>query len=1399
MKITTWNIRGLNAPNKKRLLKQNLNKFESDIIILQETKLNKLEGLNLGKRLGNWSCYMHESVGASGGLGVIWNHRNIILNILSSHNNWICMSVNSIKSNLQLILFNIYGPISTFDKFTVWNDISSYMTNFDNIPIILGGDFNTILNLNEKTGGSLRFSQPMKDFNNWYHGQKLVDIPCCNGVYTWNNRRKDFAYIAEKLDRFFIKGNLEINNCNIQAQIMPFAGSDHFPVRLELSEPRKPMRSAFKCEKMWFLDPSFLENIKIWWSQGEFEGSKMFVFVCKMKMLKESILKWNKVQFKNIFKEKLDIEDRLRDLNLHIIKYGMNNDSYMLEKELLAKQEDILSKEEVFWKQKSRERWLEEGDRNTKYFHNSTLFNRARNTIKRIRSMDGSVKDTPSEIADTLVSHFQLLLNNLEGSNKFEQDIMLKFIPKLVSPEDNKVLNQPISFEEVRNVIFDMNPEKSPGPDGFQVFFYQKCWDILGNDLWEALEASRKGGSLLSEINHSFITLIPKKAEPKSPNDFRPIALCNTIYKIYSKILANRIKHILPKIISEEQTGFVPGRSILDGIIIIQEAIHSALKNNEACMFMKLDIQKAYDMVDWRFLCKTLEAFGFSRQWVNLIFKCISTTRISVLVNGSPEGFFEVSRGLRQGDPLSPFLFIIMAEAFGRAISNASRNKEIRGVTVTQNVPNITHQQYADDTILPGESSWKEALNYKSIIDNYMNASGQKVNVAKSEIFFLNTEEKLENQICSIMGYKKGSFPCKYLGIDLEKCSKSSKVWHNTLNKLEAKIGNWKDKWLTKAGKSVKIRSVLSAVPTYPLSCLPLSKNLLHKFEAKLRDFLWNDCEESKKLALVKWDKICKPKELGGLGIKNLAWQNAALGAKLVWRLYNERDQKWAKIMYNKYLDIQDPTSIFRMKSLPRGSESWNFMSKCRHLVSKFLTWDVGNGKKALFWDDSWDGRPPIANGPIPAGLKHKLCSLWGKRVIDYKTTTISGNKTIWRWKSGDGINLSPEELLAFNEIISSRTIKQSEREDKLIWAASNDGNYRVKVGYKALLNSKEWERVELPLSLCWDPSCLPKAGFFLWLAAQNRILTADRLNTIGISGPSRCFLCKSDFEDAEHLLFNCPYSRKCWEWLIRSLGWSAPFPGKFKDFILGWPTDICKGVYNKIWYISPSVLLWEIWKERNRRIFCNIEMDCGELISKIEASIVEIVNSYLRKSRMAEGSFSDWDCCIKKLWPKLINPPMLYPKASQEARRNCKWSPPPRGWAKLNFDGAARGNPGMAGIGCIVNNDSGVWIAKKAKPIGPSSNNMAEFLALEEGLNICLQLGISKLIIEGDSQIILNAIRKRSTPNWILNSRLQEVILLLDKFEELKICHIFREGNSEADVLANFGADGCFLSLVRS
>lgn len=193
--------------------------------------------------------------------------------------------------------------------------------------------------------------------------------------------------------------------------------------------------------------------------------------------------------------------------------------------------------------------------------------------------------------------------------------------------------------------------------------------------------------------------------------------------------MTNRLKPLMNNIISEEQTGFVPGRSILDGVIIAQEAIHTLQSTNRPGMIIKLDITKAYDSVDWRVLCKTLQAFGFDKHWINWVFECISTPKFSILVNGNPTGFSSSSRGIRQGYPLSPFLYIIMGEALGRAIKASHANQQL-GVKITKDFV-ATHQQFADNNLLLGSTNVKEAKHLNQILEMYGRASGQQRNKHK--------------------------------------------------------------------------------------------------------------------------------------------------------------------------------------------------------------------------------------------------------------------------------------------------------------------------------------------------------------------------------------------------------------------------------------------------------------------------------------------------------------------------------------------------------------------------------------------------------------------------------------------------------------------------------------------
>lgn len=215
---------------------------------------------------------------------------------------------------------------------------------------------------------------------------------------------------------------------------------------------------------------------------------------------------------------------------------------------------------------------------------------------------------------------------------------------------------------------------------------------------------------MLREMNHTFIVLIPKSEKASTVNQFRPISLCNVIYKAISKILANRLKEVLPKIISPWQAGFVPGRTIQENSIVAQELVHSMKhkKGKKGLVAIKVDMEKAYDKMEWCFLEKVMRCFGFNDKWINWVMQCISTVSFSILINGGPMGFFNPMRGLRQGDPLSPFLFILGAEVLSRLIQKAEESGAIHGIKAARGCQAISHLQFVDDLLIFSQANQDE-------------------------------------------------------------------------------------------------------------------------------------------------------------------------------------------------------------------------------------------------------------------------------------------------------------------------------------------------------------------------------------------------------------------------------------------------------------------------------------------------------------------------------------------------------------------------------------------------------------------------------------------------------------------------------------------------------------------
>ncbi|GJR02159.1 RNA-directed DNA polymerase, eukaryota [Tanacetum coccineum] len=457
-------------------------------------------------------------------------------------------------------------------------------------------------------------------------------------------------------------------------------------------------------------------------------------------------------------------------------------------------------------------------------------------------------------------------------------------------------LETDVTREEIKRAVWDCGVDKSPGPDGFTFGFYRRYWNFLEKDVIEAVYYFFQHGKFPKGGNSSFIALILKTYNANTVKDFRPITLVGSLYKIIAKILANRLVGVLGDIVNEVQSAFIANRQILDGPFILNELFQWCKKKKYQTLIFKVYFEKAYDSVRWDYLDDVLKNFGFSDKWIGWIQSCLNSSRGSVMVNGSPTKEFQFHRGLKQGDPLSPFLFILIMESLYISVQRVVDAGMFKGIPLDTSFQ-LSHLFYADDVIFMGQWSESNIDIIIQVLDCFYRASGLRINRNKSKLMGISVANIKVEQVAAKIGCEILKVPFSYLGSKVGDFMSRIQPWNDILNNLTARLSKWKMKTLSIRGRLTLLKSVIGSIPIYNMSLFKVPMKVLQRMEAIRCHFFNSVDHNSRKPIWVKWRKVLASKEKGGLGVSSLYALNRALLFKWVWRFRTQSSSLWARVI----------------------------------------------------------------------------------------------------------------------------------------------------------------------------------------------------------------------------------------------------------------------------------------------------------------------------------------------------------------------------------------------------------------------------------------------------------------------------------------------------------------------
>ncbi|KAJ4769324.1 RNA-directed DNA polymerase (reverse transcriptase)-related family protein [Rhynchospora pubera] len=998
--------------------------------------------------------------------------------------------------------------------------------------------------MSERSTSATEFSQ-MQLFNDVIRDLHLFDTPLSNKRFTWSNKQP--TPIQSRLDRVLLSPHWLTSFPVIDLQALSSPVSDHIPIRLHC----KQMATGPKIRRMelfWFKHEAFHSITQDTWAEHNQLPSAQNFF-SKNQLLQERLNNWHKSTFPSV-------NVHLENAKHFIALFNSVEETRALSS--LEMRVRVLAKERAYhlacilesrWHQRARIQWLKNGDRNTRYFHATAS---AKLRKKHISSLivDGETLVNPSHILQAFTDFYKNLLGKSDPVFPCSLHLLYGHQPTILQ------LGDQFTSQEVHHAVMKLANNKASGPDGLPNEFVREKWSVVGQDIMRIFDDLFSLSLNLKDFNRAHIILLPKSQNATSLSSFRPISVINYIPKLIAKVLANRLGKHIDEMISPSQTGFIKGRLIHENFLVARELIAHFKTCKEPVIMIKLDFYKAFDTVNWSFLLNVLKVFGAPSKFIDWVELLLTTSSSAVLVNNQIGAVFQHQQGLRQGDPLSPFLFIMVADVLSKMCQATALSIPFC-LSDRIRYP-FQVLQYADDTLIFCTVKGRAVHSLRFMLTVFSLCSGLNLNLSKSSFVPFNLSPSQTYAVSSLLDCEVAQLPLTYLGLPLTSSRPSKDVYRQLIEKLEQKLAGWKNKLLSRAGRLTLVSSVLTSIPIFLMSAFKLPSWVVKAIDKLRRNFLWGRSTGSTSgIPLLAWDRVCLPKHLGGMGVLNLRILNLSLLLKWLWRLFEVPNSQWATVTRSLFVSrgLTSPLSW-----TARGSFFWKDLLTLRHIFSIFTHFNLGSGKEALFWYSNW------GNGLL--------------RFFECKPPPSKAHLTVSKVCHNLFSSLqAPWNRDVHNAVRYLSSFTQSDARDKCVWKCTSSGKFTVKSAYNALVSTG---KVEFQATLIWSTKLPPSIRVFIFLLFHDRVLTQEALVKRNFVLQPGCSLCDSTgLETATHIFCLCPYSQELWS-KAKSI-----FPSLLsrdhtdvKQLIM----DVVSGTTHKA-TVSLTVL-WALWLERNNRVF---------------------------------------------------------------------------------------------------------------------------------------------------------------------------------------------------------------------